>query len=242
VPQLRFMRSIAPDEPDALFFAGDLGQRIFQQPFSWAGLGVDVRGRSITLKVNYRTSHQIREKADRLLPSVQADVDGQQELRKGTVSVFNGPPPIVKLLDTSDQEIEVVGKFIRDALNDGIKPEEIGVFVRVRTALQRARKAVAAAGLEPVEITPRKEGAASAVSIGIMHLAKGLEFKAVAVMACDDGLLPFEERIEAVADEVELDDVYATERQLLYVACTRARDRLLISAIKPGSEFLADLN
>ena len=61
---------------------------------------------------------------------------------------------------------------------------------RVRTALQRARKAVAAAGLEPVEITPRKEGAASAVSIGIMHLAKGLEFKAVAVMACDDGLLP----------------------------------------------------
>jgi UvrD/REP helicase N-terminal domain len=75
VPQLRFMQSIAPDGPDALFFAGDLGQRIFQQPFSWAGLGVDVRGRSITLKVNYRTSHQIREKADRLLPGVQADLD-----------------------------------------------------------------------------------------------------------------------------------------------------------------------
>ena len=91
-------------------------------------------------------------------------------------------------------------------------------------------------------ITPRMEGAPLAVSIGTMHLAKGLEFKAVAVMACDDGLLPLEERIEAVADEVELDDVYATERQLLYVACTRARDRLLISAVKPGSEFLADLD
>jgi superfamily I DNA/RNA helicase len=242
VPQLRFMRAIAPDGPDGLFFAGDLGQRIFQQPFSWAGLGVDVRGRSVTLKVNYRTSHQIRERADRLLPGVQADVDGRQEVRKGTVSVFNGPPPIVKLLDTVDQEIDIVGKFIHDAVNDGIKPEEIGVFVRVRTALPRVRKAVAAAGLEPIEITPRKEGAASAVSIGIMHLAKGLEFKAVAVMACDDGLLPLEERIEAVADEVELDDVYATECQLLYVACTRARDRLLITGIKPGSEFLADLN
>ena len=242
VPELRFMRSIVPDGPDALFFAGDLGQRIFQQPFSWAALGVDVRGRSITLKVNYRTSHQIREKADRLLPGVQADVDGRQEIRKGTVSVFNGPSPIIKLADTADQEIEFVGKFIRDALNDGVKPEEIGVFVRVRTALPRARKAVAAAGLEPVEITPRKEGAASAVSIGIMHLAKGLEFKAVAVMACDDGLVPLQDRIESVADEVELDDVYATERQLLYVACTRARDRLLISAIKPGSEFLTDLS
>jgi superfamily I DNA/RNA helicase len=72
-------------------------------------------------------------------------------------------------------------------------------------------------------------------------LAKGLEFKAVAVMACDENLLPLQERIEAVADEVELDDVYATERQLFYVACTRARDRLMISAVRPGSEFIDDL-
>jgi superfamily I DNA/RNA helicase len=73
-----------------------------------------------------------------------------------------------------------------------------------------------------------------------MHLAKGLEFKAVAVMACDDEIIPLQARIEAVADEVELDDVYETERQLLYVACTRARDRLLLSCVLPGSEFLAD--
>jgi superfamily I DNA/RNA helicase len=74
-----------------------------------------------------------------------------------------------------------------------------------------------------------------------MHLAKGLEFKAVAVMACDDDVLPLQSRIESVAHEVELDDVYETERQLLYVACTRARDRLLITAINPASEFLNDL-
>ena len=65
--------------------------------------------------------------------------------------------------------------------------------------------------------------------------------KAVVAMACDDNLLPLEQRISTVADEVELDDVYATERQLLYVACTRARDRLLITGIAPGSEFLRDL-
>ena len=74
-----------------------------------------------------------------------------------------------------------------------------------------------------------------------MHLAKGLEFKAVAVMACDDEVLPLQSRIESVADEVELDDVYETERQLLYVSCTRARDRLLVTAVKPGSEFLKDI-
>ena len=74
-----------------------------------------------------------------------------------------------------------------------------------------------------------------------MHLAKGLEFRAVAVIACDDEVLPLAERVNTVADEVELDDVYETERQLFYVACTRARDRLFVSGVAPGSEFLGDL-
>ncbi|MGH7125434.1 MAG: 3'-5' exonuclease, partial [Stellaceae bacterium] len=74
-----------------------------------------------------------------------------------------------------------------------------------------------------------------------MHLAKGLEFRAVVVMACDDGVLPLQERIESVTDESDLEEAYNTERHLLYVACTRARDRLLITGTAPGSEFLADL-
>jgi hypothetical protein len=77
---------------------GDLGQRIFQQPFSWKSLGVDIRGRSKTLRVNYRTSHQIRQKADRLLGPVVSDADGNAEDRRHAVSVFNGPPPEVKIL------------------------------------------------------------------------------------------------------------------------------------------------
>ena len=71
-------------------------------------------------------------------------------------------------------------------------------------------------------------------------LVTSLEFKAVAVMACDDEVLPLQARLEAAADETELDDVYETERHLLYVACTRARDRLLISAVRPGSEYIQD--
>ncbi|MBJ7533252.1 DEAD/DEAH box helicase [Rhodomicrobium vannielii ATCC 17100] len=241
VPELRFLRAIAPAEPDALFFAGDLGQRIFQQPFSWKALGVDVQGRSMTLKVNYRTSHQIRQAADRLLSRAISDVDGREEERRGTVSVFNGPTPVISLHDTPEQEGAAVAAFIQSALTDGTQPEEIGLFVRNRDALPRARAAIEKLGLTAAEITPRKEGPVSAVRIGIMHLAKGLEFKAVAVMACDENLLPLQERIEAVADEVELDDVYATERQLFYVACTRARDRLIVTAVRPGSEFIDDL-
>jgi hypothetical protein len=56
VAELRFLAAIAPRSLDALFFAGDLGQRIFQPPFSWKGIGIDVRGRTFTLRVNYRTS------------------------------------------------------------------------------------------------------------------------------------------------------------------------------------------
>ena len=74
-----------------------------------------------------------------------------------------------------------------------------------------------------------------------MHLAKGLEFRAVAVVACDDDVIPLQSRIETVADEADLEDVYATERHLLYVACTRARDCLLVTGVDPASEFLDDL-
>jgi superfamily I DNA/RNA helicase len=79
------------------------------------------------------------------------------------------------------------------------------------------------------------------VSVATMDLAKGLEFRAVAVMACDDEIVPLQARIESITDEADLEEVYSTERHLLYVACTRARDHLLVSAVAPASEFLEDM-
>ena len=81
-----------------------------------------------------------------------------------------------------------------------------------------------------------------AVAVSTMHLAKGMEFRCVAVIACDDEILPLQERIETISDEADLEEVYNTERHLLYVACTRARDQLLITGVDPASEFLDDLN
>ncbi len=79
------------------------------------------------------------------------------------------------------------------------------------------------------------------ISIGTMHLAKGLEFRAVAAMACDDEIIPLQSRMESVADNNDLEDIYNTERHLLYVACTRAREYLLVSGVEPVSEFLDDI-
>ncbi len=75
-----------------------------------------------------------------------------------------------------------------------------------------------------------------------MHLAKGMEFRAVVIMACDDEVIPSQERIETIVDDSDLEEVYNTERHLLYVACTRARDQLLVTGVDPASEFLDDLS
>lgn len=122
-----------------------------------------------------------------------------------------------------------------------MQPHEIGVFVRSEGYLERARTAVQAAGVAGAPLGDELEPTTGCISIGTMHLAKGLEFRAVAVMACDDEVLPLQARIETAADDADLEEVYNTERHLLYVACTRARDHLLITGVDPASEFLEDL-
>jgi superfamily I DNA/RNA helicase len=240
VAELRMMGALVSG-PNSLFFAGDLGQRIFQLPFSWLTLGVDVRGRSSGLRINYRTSRQIREAADQLLPPKVRDVDGIEDDRTGAQSVFEGPvPTITECADEAD-EIEKVAAHLRAAIEDGVSPAEIGIFARSSDYLSRCRAAVTAAGLEGRQLTERAEDFGDRVSIGTMHFAKGLEFKIVVVMACDDEALPLQSRVDEATDEDELREVFETERHLFYVACTRARDRLHISGVRPTSEFLADL-
>ena len=241
VAELRFLAGFVAERPDALFFAGDLGQRIFQTPFSWRAQGVDIRGRSHTLRVNYRTSHQIRRQADRLLPPETSDVDGNTDRRTGTVSVFNAAEPVIRILPSPDEEIAVIAEWLKSRGQEGYTPHEMGVFVRSKAQLERAIAAVEAAGYSAVDLAQHAGGASGSVAVGTMHLAKGLEFRAVGVAACDDEVLPSQARIERVGDQAELDEVYTTERHLLYVACTRARDYLLVTGIEPASEFLDDL-
>jgi len=241
VAQLRFLAALGGGRSNALFFAGDLGQRIFQTPFSWKSLGVDVRGRSQTLRLNYRTSHQIRMQADRLLGPRVSDVDGNVEDRRGTVSVFNGPEPDIRVYDTSEGETEAIGAWIAERISEGVLPHEIGIFVRSEEQLGRAREAAQGAGAQFQVLDNQVDVGTGMVAVSTMHLAKGLEFRAVIVMACDDEVIPLQARIESVADDADLQEVYDTERHLLYVACTRARDWLWVSGQDPISEFLDDL-
>ena len=116
-------------------------------------------------------------------------------------------------------------------------PNEFGVFVRSAAQIERAQAAVGAAGLSFKVLDEHVDTTSGHVSIGTMHLAKGLEFRAVAMIACDDEVIRFQERIETVGDDADL----RHRAHLLYVACTRARDHLLITGVNPASQFLDDL-
>ena len=147
----------------------------------------------------------------------------------------------IRVLDSLKAETATVSKWIMGLKKEGVTPHELGVFVRSAAELDRARAAVKDSGLSFKILDEKVETTSGHVSISTMHPAKGLEFRAVVVMACDDEVISLQERIETVADDTDLEEIYNTERHLLYVACTRARDYLLVTSGDTPSEFLDDL-
>ena len=145
------------------------------------------------------------------------------------------------VFQSQETESREVGAWIQKRLSEGLAPHEIGVFVRSAAQLDRAGIAVRHSGFNATILDDALTITRGEISIGTMHLAKGLEFRAVAIMACDDTIIPLEERIESLGGLRIIEKTNTTERHLLYVACTRARDRLLITAVDPASEFLDDL-
>lgn len=154
----------------------------------------------------------------------RAGVDGNREVRRGTISAFNGPMPVVRTLANTNAETEVVARRLKDCVGSGIRPGGIGVFVRSSQELSRAEAAAVSAGLPRDEPDATADTSPDEVSIAAMHLAKGLEIRAVAVMACDEDVLPLRARLDTAADESDVREVHDTERHLLYVACTRGHE------------------
>ena len=175
------------------------------------------------------------------MPRELADIDENQESRKATISLFNSLPPQILIVDDEQDEKLMISDWIKQQLGEGVAPQEIGVFVRSEEQLSRAKASIEAADQDAFKLTDRFEDEPSGISFGTMHLAKGLEFRSVAVMACDEDVLPHQQRLEQVTDASDLEEVYDTERHLLYVACTRARENLLVTGVDPCSEFLEDL-
>ena len=196
-----------------------------------------VEGASIVME-SFRYQYRPTEPEVSMLHSAAMKI---VEQRKATISVFNGPPPMIQTFDFIEAERNCVSDWLKAKAQEGLLPHEIAIFVRSGSELDRARAAAELAAIPFKVIDDRVEIVHGKASVATMHLAKGLEFRAVAVMACDDEIIPLQQRIETVADDSDLEEVYNTERQLLYVACTRARDHLLVTSVAPVSEFLNDM-
>lgn len=229
--ELAFLVAYAGLGPDGLFFAGDIGQRIIRYPFKWGDYGISLRGRSRILKVNYRTTQEIRTMADHLMDVQGSDPDGNIQDRRGTISLLSGPKPEFRNFHDAEAEIKGVAEWLKALKDDKDVPAKaIAVFFRSEHERERAVAAISAspyAGVGP-KLCP-------------MWDAKGLEYQAVVVMACDNDVIPSPERLAEANLVAGIDEIYETERNLLYVACTRARDYLLVTSAGTPSEFLLDM-
>ena len=238
--ELTLLRALVRPGPNDLFLAGDVGQRIYKGPFSWLALGVDVRGRSSRLRVNYRTTEEIRRYADGMMTETLEDPDGEERESEG-VSLLRGPDPEVAGFESKEDEIEAVAAFISSLLDRGFAPGHIAIFGRSEEVLwKRAVPAIREAGVSYRELSDEDIGTKDAVSAGTMHRAKGLEFRAVVIMGSDQDLLPLRSVLESISDAGDREVFVAQERNLLYVACTRARERLLITYVGTPSALLPE--
>ena len=144
--ELRFLRAVCAEHPGHLMLCGDAGQRIYPGGFSLSSLGIEVRGRSTVLRLNYRTTEQIRRVADRLLGAEADDMDGGRERRDGTRSLLRGPQPLLVGHETGSEELDAAVAHIRGLVASGLSPGAIAVFAPTRKVLDGVEAALSAAG------------------------------------------------------------------------------------------------
>ena len=236
--ELRFLSSLAADNLGNLMVLGDAGQRIYPGGFSLKKLGIDTRGRSHILRINYRTTEQIRRFADGLLGTDGDDFDDGKENRKSR-SLLKGPSPSLNdFANAAEQDGFVVSK-IKQLISQGLSANEIAIFARSSSNLESVRGALIADSIDVNELSTDQDLAESGgVNLGTMHRAKGLEFKVVFVVNCGQGIVPHSYTLSKYRDQGDYDMAFERERQLLYVALTRARDEVFVTWHGKPSEFL----
>ena len=236
--ELKFLAALAGDLSNSLMLVGDGGQRIYQGRFSLKSLGINVQGRSHILKINYRTTEQIRQFADQLIRVEQDDLDGGTEHRLDTISLLNGPEPILHAFTSEAKQATFVADEISRLTGQGILPNEIGIFSRTKNLLKPIEKALKKQNIASVRLDDQEQDTiVDAVNTGSMHRAKGLEFKIVFVVHVSEAVIPSPH----IAEEPDLQsrkEALEQEQHLLYVSITRARDAVYLCWNGQQSRYL----
>jgi superfamily I DNA/RNA helicase len=236
--EIRFLASLAR-ERDNLMLVGDGGQRIYGNKLTLKSLDVDVRGRSFVLRINYRTTAQIRSFADNLLANERDDLDEGEEDSSGTKSLLKGPEPILAGFNSMEDQIEFVTRSISEIIKQGVTPQDIAIFARTNELLIPFEKALKSKRIEYRQLKKESSGPTIlGVNLGTMHRAKGLEFKVVFVVDASHDYLPLPVALRTIKDAGDRQDAVEREKHLLYVSITRARDEVFVSWTGKACEFL----
>jgi mRNA-degrading endonuclease RelE of RelBE toxin-antitoxin system len=240
--ELRLLRTLAPNETDALFLTGDAHQRIYGHVARLSECGIDIRGRSRRLKVNYRTTQKIRNRAVAVLEGVDIDdLDGGQDDLRGYHSLRPGVEPRFHHAASADEEAEAIGAILKEWLDEkGYAPEQICVAARNRKAVEgRLLEIVSALGRGATVIeTDPDHDLDPGIRLATMHRLKGLEYPCVLVADVRQGVLPQRLPVDLRSDDLAASRHEDQERRLLYVAMTRARDELAITGYGGASPLL----
>ncbi|MEV5493108.1 UvrD-helicase domain-containing protein [Streptomyces bobili] len=241
--QWRLLRAAVPARPDDLFIAGDPHQRIYDSKVSLKSLGIKVTGRSVKLRKNYRSTQEILRWSTALLigrPIAQLEDEGRNDTLLGYRSALHGDGPALHAAATEEAELDALVTQVRAWIDAGIGAGEIGVSARFNKTCAKAVARLKDAGIPAATLRAADTaGEVTTVRVGTMHSFKGLEFRCVAVIGVTEDALPFPKAVtppdvDAKQHETDL----MSERCLLFVACTRARDGLYVSWSGEPSPFL----
>ena len=237
----RLLRAIAGCEhANDLFIVGDSHQRIYKNKVTLSRCGIHAKGRSGRLRMNYRTTEEIRNSAMNVLLGLAFDdLDGGIDDGKGYISLSHGDCPIVNVFATQDQEAAELIQRIQEQIAAGMDPREICVVARTNALIDEYKKYLSTAGIVSFEVKRRQADDRSrmGVRLATMHRVKGLEFTSVFIVAANKNYIPLKSAVNR-ADPVEREAAMTRERCLLYVAMTRAKKKVMISAYGTVSEFL----
>jgi hypothetical protein len=236
----RVLRATAAPGPDDLFIACDTHQRIYDNRVSLGALGIQVTGRSTTLRINYRTTAEILAWSCAMLAGEKVvGLDGEPTGLTGCRSEVHGAKPELFAAATKNAELANLVETVRSWLDAGVRAEEIGVAARSGPLAQEAVAALENAGIAACHLARDQDGVEGHVRTATMHRMKGLEFRCVAVIGVGANQLPAPGRVTPVEeDSTTHENDLQRERCLLFVACTRARERLLVSWHGDPSPFL----
>jgi superfamily I DNA/RNA helicase len=237
----RLLRAIVPEGANDLFIVGDAHQRIYRYRVTLSQCGINIRGRSQKLRINYRTTDEIRRFAVALLEGRQIDdLDGGVDDQKGYMSLTHGLRPCVSVFATPAEELRHVEQEVRRLIAEGAAPASICVVARTNGIMEGYEAALKQAGVELYRI--KRDGADQAkhhgVRLATMHRVKGLEFEHILVVSANADVIPLGKAVNADDDPVSARDAETGERALLYVALTRAKKSASISAFGVPSPFV----